>query len=282
MTRLLNAALAYAAAGVPVFPLEPRGKKPAIARGFHSATTNPETIKRLWRIADRNIGIPTGSISGFWVLDIDPGGEERISGLEADHGPLPATRSVITPRGGRHMWFRYTGPVPSTAGRIAPHVDTRGDDGYVVVPPSATARAYSWSGDRARDLAVSPNWLIELVRKKRSISERAVAAIRTPTDSSAGSWTKAYGFAALAREITALAATAPGGRNDALNRTAFRLFQLVAGGELGDAEVFRGLFDACHRNGLISDDGERSVRATIRSAANAGLKFPRSRRGTAA
>ena len=282
MTRLLNAALGYAAAGIPVFPLEPHGKKPVIARGFHSATTNPETIKRLWRITDRNIGVPTGSISGFWVLDIDPGGEDEIGGLEADRGPLPATRTVITPRGGRHMWFRYTGSVASTAGRIAPHVDTRGDGGYVVVPPSVTARAYSWSGDPACDLAVSPTWLIELVRKKPSISERAIAAIRPPTASSAGSWTNAYGSAALNREIAALGATAPGGRNHVLNRTAFRLFQLVAGGELGSAEVFHGLMDACHRNGLIADDGERSVRATIRSAANAGLKFPRSRRGTAA
>jgi hypothetical protein len=61
-----------------------------------------------------------------------------------------------------------------------------------------------------------------------------------------------------------------------------RLFQLVAGGELSNAEVFNGLIDACHRNGLMGDDGERSVRATIRSAATAGLKFPRSRRGMAA
>jgi hypothetical protein len=88
----------------------------------------------------------------------------------------------------------------------------------VVVPPSVTARAYSWSGDPARDLAASPNWLIELVRKKPSISERAVAAIKPLTDSSANSWTKAYGFAALGREIAALGATSPGGRNHALNR----------------------------------------------------------------
>jgi hypothetical protein len=282
VSTFLEAALRYSADGLPVLPLQPRGKAPAVARGFYSATRNPETIKRLWRIADRNIGVPTGSTSGFWVLDVDPGGEDEIGGLEANYGPLPATRTVITPRGGRHMWFQYTEPVPSTAGRIAPHVDTRGDGGYVVVPPSVTARAYSWSGDPACDLAVSPNWLIELVRKKRSISDRAVAAIRPPTDSSAGSWTKAYASAALDREIAALGATAPGGRNHALNRTAFRLFQLVAGGELGNAEVIHGLIAACHRNGLIGDDGERSVRATIRSAANAGLKLPRSRRGTAA
>jgi len=282
MSTFLEAALGYAAHGLPVLPLQPREKAPAVARGFYAATANPETIKRLRRIADRNIGIPTGSISGFWVLDIDPGGEDKVRRLEAENGALPATRTVITPRGGRHMWFQYTGPVPSTAGRIAPHVDTRGDGGYVVVPPSVTARAYSWSDDPPGDLAVCPHWLLELIRKKPFISERAAAAIRPPTDSSAGSRTNAYGSAALNREIAALGVTAAGGRNNALNRTAFRLFQLVAGHELRKAEVFHGLIDACHRNGLIRDDGERSVRATIRSAANAGLKLPRSRRGTAA
>src|SRR6478672_4719574 len=67
----LRAALGYAAARRPVFPLSPRSKEPAIARGFHSATTNPETIRRYWRVPDRNIGIATGALSGVWVLDID-------------------------------------------------------------------------------------------------------------------------------------------------------------------------------------------------------------------
>ncbi len=62
MSTFLEAALRYAADGLPVLPLQRRGKTPAVARGFYSATTNPETIKRLWRIADRNIGIPTGLI----------------------------------------------------------------------------------------------------------------------------------------------------------------------------------------------------------------------------
>ena len=77
-------ALAYAAAALPVFPLIVGGKIPAVARGFYSATTNPETIKRYWRIGDRNIGVPTGIASGFWVVDVDPpGGEDGIRRLEA-------------------------------------------------------------------------------------------------------------------------------------------------------------------------------------------------------
>ena len=48
MSDLLAAALDYAARGLPVFPCVPRGKTPAVARGFHSATTNPATIRRFW------------------------------------------------------------------------------------------------------------------------------------------------------------------------------------------------------------------------------------------
>jgi bifunctional DNA primase/polymerase-like protein len=244
---LIDAAMAYAAAGLPVFPCVPRGKRPAIPRGFLAASTNPETIRRYWRIPDRNIGIPTGSISGFWILDIDqPDGESSRRALEAKHGPLPATVEVITGSGGRHLWFRYTCAIQSTAARIAPGIDTRGDGGFVIAPPSIheTGRAYAWSVDSADQLAIAPDWLIGLTRRK--ISERALdsIAIRHSTDLSA------YGRAALDREIAALAATAPGARNNALNVCAFRLFQLVAGGELDGHEVSERLVDASHRMGL--------------------------------
>jgi hypothetical protein len=87
MSALLAAALDYAAKRLPVFPCV--GKLPAVARGFHSATTNPETIKRYWRASDRNIGIPTGSVSGFWVLDIDGGaGEAGLRDLEVKTRPV--------------------------------------------------------------------------------------------------------------------------------------------------------------------------------------------------
>ena len=87
----------------------------------------------------------------------------------------------------------------------------------------------------------------------------------------------AYGTAALDAEISGLSGLVPGCRNHGLNRAAFNLFQLVAGGELDEAEVLAALEGACVANGLAKDDGWGSVRATIRSGRNAGMLHPRSR-----
>jgi hypothetical protein len=275
MSDLLAAALDYAARGLPVFPCTPRGKTPAVGRGFHAATTNPATIRRYWTDPERNIGIPTGVPSGVWVLDIDgPEGEASLRALEMKHGAIPKTRTVVTARG-KHAWFAYPGPVPTTVARIGPGIDTRGGDGYVVVPPSVhqTGHRYAFLGDPWAPIESAPAWLVVAARTKpvKLIAERAVAPVRAPCRAGA------YGYAALQAEIAALVATPPGRRNDTLNRAAFSLFQLVAAGELAEDEVIAALLQACVANGLAADDGWGSVRATIRSGRKAGMQHPRSR-----
>jgi hypothetical protein len=275
MSDLLDTALDYAAQGLQVFPCMPRGKTPAIARGFHAATTNPATIRRYWTDPQRNIGISTGMASGVWVLDIDGvEGEASLRALEAKHGVLPKTRVSITSRG-RHVWFACRAPIPSSAGRIGPRIDVRGDGGYVIAPPSIheSGHCYAFLGDPSAPIESAPAWLIIAARTKpvKLITERAVATIRPPCHAGA------YAYAALRAEIAALAATPPGRRNDTLNRAAFSLFQLVAGGELNETEVIAALQQACVTNGLAADDGCGSVHATIRSGRGAGLQHPRSR-----
>jgi hypothetical protein len=275
MSELLAAALNYAARGLPVFPVVPRGKTPAVARGFHAATTNPATIRRYWTDPDRNIGIPTGAISKFWVLDVDgAGGEASLSALERQHGAMSKTRIILTSRG-RHVHFAYPGSIPSSAARIAPGLDVRADGGYVIVPPSIheSGHIYTWSETPQSPLACAPTWLIILARTKpmKLMTETALATIKPRHNGRA----HAYGQAALRDEIAMLAATPRGARNHALNRAAFSLFQLVAGGELAESEVVDGLRQACIANGLASDDGWNSIRATIRSGARAGLQHPR-------
>ena len=190
---------------------------------------------------------------------------------------MPATRTVITGGGGRHLWFKYTGPIPSTTGRIAPGLDTRGDGGYVLAPPSVHPNGHRYEFLSYDEITDAPDWLEQLARTKK-ISERALKTVTHRTNSAPPG---AYGRAALEREIEALAATPVGGRNHALNRCAFRLYQLVAGGELNGDQVSERLIEASHHNGLVKDDGLRTVLATIQSGARAGLNHPRSRPGAA-
>ncbi len=130
---------------------------------------------------------------------------------------------------------------------------------------------YEWTDDaRMGELAVAPEWLVRLARA-RPQSDVVPPVVRQE------GLPGGYGQAALDREIAALAAAPAGTRNHTLNRAAFRLFQLVAGGELVREQVVAGLFEACQRNGLGRDDGMQSVLATIRSGERAGMLSPRSR-----
>lgn len=127
ISELHKAALEYAKAGVPVFPIKPGGKKPAVMGSFKNATTDPAIIDRWWAgNPNFNIGCSPESI-GCAVIDIDP----RSGG---DAAAFPPTFTVTTPSIGQHLY--YVGSVPTTAQKLAPGVDTRGIGGYVLVPPS--------------------------------------------------------------------------------------------------------------------------------------------------
>jgi hypothetical protein len=277
----MDKVLEYALRGWLVFPLKPESKLPATRRGFHDATTNPATLKRWFgRDYPYNVGVRTGQPSGVFVLDIDgTNGAGSLCALIGDHGPIPAT--LISQTGsGWHLWFSTDVPVPCSVGKIAPGIDVRGDGGYVAAPPSVhpDGAIYRWTTDLAP--AAAPAWLIRLAQQPKPvpISERALAVIHEPRCTVADD---NYGRAALESEIHALATVSKGGRNAALNLTSFRLYQLVAGGELNDGEVKQRLIEAAHANGLMTDpeDGPRAVLRTIQSGANAGMRYPRDRRG---
>jgi hypothetical protein len=74
-----------------------------------------------------------------------------------------------------------------------------------------------------------------------------------------------YARAALEGEAATLSRVMPGGRNDALNIAAVKSFGFVPQ-YLTASEVNDALVKACEQNGLIKDDGIRSVMATLRSA----------------
>jgi hypothetical protein len=165
-----EAALAYAARGWRVLPIEPRGKKPLanlVPHGCHDATTDTKMIKRWWTAhPDANVGIACGAESGLWVLDLDGlAGIAEFNKWAAEHGePLP-TRTVSTPGGGLHLFYCW--PTDRAVGNRAriggKPVDVRGTGGYIVAPPSVGPAGRAYTAEHDAPIADAPEWLLDRV-----------------------------------------------------------------------------------------------------------------------
>ena len=167
--RFDEAALAYAARGWRVFPLQPGSKKPF--KGTHGvldATSDAATIRGWWtKHPDANIGIATGRASGIVVTDGDvKGGHDPVGSLLALGGGRfpPETLRSATPSDGWHQYFLAPAvEIRNSAGTLGPGLDVRGEGGYVLAPPSiVNGKAYRWINDPEDDpVAEMPQWLLD-------------------------------------------------------------------------------------------------------------------------
>jgi hypothetical protein len=210
---MLRAALTLAARGFAVFPCRPRDKRPAVAHGCKAATRDVVDIQQWWHaMPDANIGIATGAVSNLFVLDID-GAEPALARLEAEHGELPQTVEAITARG-RHLYFRHPGgEICNTAGKLADGIDSRGDGGYVLAPPSIhpDGRRYCWSVDSAGAIADPPRWLLDVLMRPTD------APAAPPTE-----WREAFGQPAYEGRRNVTVAKLAGHLAAALRRSVCR------------------------------------------------------------
>ena len=123
----------------PVFACN-SSKHPITTSGFYDASTDPEVIlSQFSSPSAAMIGIPTGTVSGITVIDVDvKAGARGMDWLNENSARLPSTRTHKTRSGGLHLVFRTPEGVEigNSAGRIAPGVDVRGIGGYIIAPPS--------------------------------------------------------------------------------------------------------------------------------------------------
>jgi hypothetical protein len=219
---LIDAALRLAEGGRPVFPCG-ANKAPLTQHGFKSASLDPATIGRWWgRWPDALIGVPTGAPSGLLVLDLDvKNGNDGINvfeALRAGRG-LPPHPLVRTGSGGLHLYFAVVPGrrVGSSAGRIAPGVDVRGDGGYAVVPPSP-----GYALVERVPLHPPPAWLLDLMDPPPPLRAPAHGA-RFPRD--VGATERLTGL------IVAIRTAPEGRRHDILFWASCRAGEMVGRGE---------------------------------------------------
>lgn len=268
----------YAKQGAPVFPCDPNSKKPYLrakkdslgqkipkSGGLYQATTNLQTIDDWWdKYPDAMIGIPTGSASGYVAIDIDNDPGKGIEGLfewkklEDKYGPITLTGTVVTPRGGKHYYFKIPKGVviKNSASSLAPGIDIRGEGGYIIAGGSIRADGKRYVCEQPLNTSVEiPDWLVTRIYKISGDKSKELSSSnfeKRPVNSNIN----------LDGEIAKVASTQIGGRNDALNRTAF----LLGKAGFDEVDVTSRLVEASRINGLINEDGEYSIRDTISRA----------------
>ena len=281
--------------GFRVFPLKPNDKTPAIDEWQNRASTDVNQICDWWSKGNRecNIGIATGN--GLIVIDLDvKKGDNGIvawDDLTRDQN-VPKTLSVATPSGGVHHYFHTSRTHRNTAGKLAKGIDTRGDGGYVVAPPSQTDIGKYWFTNE-NEIAQLPEFLEDMldgcegakVFAKKSKEQKVVPTpqITVKLDINADGLSP-YVNKALEEECNKVASALPGTRNDQLVKSAFSLGSLIStpGSGLTEAFAEEQLMNAANVCGLTSDpgDGDRKTMNTIRSGLGAGMSNPRPNLGT--
>jgi len=186
--------------GWKVFPLHPGTKKPVHGGWQDIASDNPDVVKK-WALDNPNCNwaVAAGP-SGLAILDLDGGevGEASLFQFQLEEGFLPETREHRSARGGRHLIFADPErKLRNSSGRLGPKLDTRGGNGYIVIPPSTFEGGnYEVTHDRA--VAPLPAFVAAALGRTRT---HATAEVGTRLDTSI----------ALARATTLLQGYVRGG-----------------------------------------------------------------------
>jgi hypothetical protein len=251
--------------GVFVFPI--RGKHPATEHGFKDATSDPGAARALFRERyATGIGIDCGR-SRLLVVDLDgPAGAEAWHVLHTSRGGCPETLAADTGRhdGGRHLYFRTAGTPPRSR-RLAVKLDTRGDGGYVISPPSLhpSGRRYTWAnGCRP---ALAPEWLL-----KELTPPAITVTVGERRSLPPGLRLTSYGRRAIEGLADEMLGALEGSRNDTLLAVARRAGRLEAAGELDAGLAERVLTEAACAVGLCP----REVELTFASGFGFGRQYP--------
>ena len=159
----------------PLFPLKPGEKTPLKANYKQMASSDSEVI-RDWLDFGYNLGY-CPCMGGETVIDLDKhgdkDGEESFAEWEDSIGRhLPATLTILTPSGGKHLYFKGAAPYDKLG--FLPGVDIICSKRYVVAPGSKTEKGV-YRVSNTFIVAELPQWFIDAMNKLRRPSSNASA-----------------------------------------------------------------------------------------------------------
>lgn len=213
-----------------------------------------------WR-AGYDPNISTGLVQGSYRRGVDGPDAERAA---TANGWVADTYTVATARG-KHVYYRSPDfEVRNSAGKLAPHVDVRGEGGYVVGAGSTHPDGQLYVAlEGPRQPAEAPAALIAALRP--------TASPRRPT----GVGTGAPRPGEVAQLLHELSAAKSGTRNAALNSTAFRVGQLIAAGRVDENAAEISLREVAEDIGLEPNEIDHILPRVIEE----GMSQPRNSDG---
>jgi hypothetical protein len=272
---LLAAVAKYCERGWLVLPCKP-DKSPWTKNGVKNATLDAVQLEGSWKKhPDALIGLAMGPRSGVFAVDIDVDETKQVNGLIwlksqcETHGALPLGPVAITPRGGRHYYFKYpeNRKIGNSVGKLHKGVDVRGVGGYVIAPPSVGEKGeYCWEiAPEEQTVPDAPDWLLELTCEPPDGDPPLTDPMAPPSAQD-----MSFIEQAIERQLDAVRKAEKGTRNSALNSAAFVLGKIVGSGAVEESAVVERLTEAARSVGLEPDE----IRRTIASGLRAGKRKP--------
>lgn len=274
----------------------------ALCHGLCAATNDPAVIDQ-WaeQHPDANLAVHVGR-SNMLVVDLDDHKdvgeppEQPLPGIDAPQelanqvktgmdtfGLLcavraqdwPGTLTQETTSGGAQMFFgvKDGSRFKPSAGKLGWQIDVKAGDSYAVLPGSVTEKG-EYKLVQRRDPAPVPAWLADDLTRTGHVRQAIVPPQRDPNwrpPRLAGG--RAYVEAAVAAELTAVAHSIPGQRNDQLIRSSFNLGQFVGPGLLDRGRVHAELAAAAAQ--AEQSPNLAKINDTIRRGLDAGSRSPR-------
>jgi hypothetical protein len=301
----LDVATALAGAGFWVFPCDPspekpRGKKPLVASWPESSTSDLAIVRRLWATRPgAMVGLDLSKV-GLLVLDFDRNHQDGVDGCEnfnalqdetGESFPFEQAPTTLTPSGGYHVYTKQPvgrAPLGNSNRNLPPGIDVRGSGGYVIAPGSVRSDGTFYEpAPGFPDLIDSfiagaipevPVWLVAGIEWRAPVDDRCPStqvwdAASPGEGERAERHKRVMGVVrCICRDLRTMPPNS--GRNDALNRHAYRIAGYAAWSGVTEHEIWRELRAACVWNGLLAEDGDRQCRATFESGWGDGLLKP--------
>jgi hypothetical protein len=243
--------------------------------------------KHEWWVSVGGLGGVCGPVSGDVVcIDFDATAPAMVSEFLGAAGlPVNYHWTVKTPGGGAHVWLRCEGLEIEKGKEDRPardgggHIELRWTGHYAALPGSVhpSGGVYAWAHGEpvGAPAPVDRDALLlayAAVTKEPEVKSVTPVTHRNGTNGSAPHVPpQGYAQKALDEELQLIRTSAPHTHNNAVNKAAHSLGQLVGAGLLTEGEVEQALLSAA----LDVGQGEGEAIATIRSGLRSGIAKPR-------